>query len=98
MPLSQGHLPVLGGDPSRYVGRIHDEAAVLIHGVGDAEEAKLHRHDGVDIVLAQSVEAGGHVWAPSRPWLWSPVSLTQCVLHRSLPQAVLPTGVGSPQS
>ena len=44
------------------MGRIHDEAAVLIHGVGDAEEAKRHRHDGVDIVLAQSVEAGGHVW------------------------------------
>jgi nitronate monooxygenase len=55
-------ISLFWGDPRPYVERIHDAGAVLIHGVGDAEEARRRRDDGVDVILAQGVEAGGHVW------------------------------------
>jgi nitronate monooxygenase len=50
------------GDPSPYVERVHDAGALLLHTVGSADEAKRAVGAGVDVVVAQGWEAGGHVW------------------------------------
>ena len=50
------------GDPSSFVERVHDAGALLLHTVGSAEEAKRAVGVGVDVVVAQGWEAGGHVW------------------------------------
>jgi nitronate monooxygenase len=50
------------GDPSPYVERIHDADALVLHTVGSAEEAKRAVGAGVDVIVAQGWEAGGHVW------------------------------------
>jgi len=50
------------GDPSPWVDRIHAAGALVIHTVGSAEEAQRAVDAGVDIVVAQGWEAGGHVW------------------------------------
>jgi nitronate monooxygenase len=49
------------GDPSGYVDRIHDAGAVVMHTVGSAEEARRAVAAGVDAIVAQGWEAGGHV-------------------------------------
>ena len=58
-------VPVIStfyGDPAPLIGRIHDAGALSMHTVGSAEEARRVVDRGVDIVVAQGVEAGGHVW------------------------------------
>src|SRR3984957_624967 len=50
------------GDPTGYVEQIHDANAVVLHTVGSAEEARRAVAAGVDVVVAQGWEAGGHVW------------------------------------
>ena len=58
-------VPVIStfyGDPAPLVRRIHDAGALAMHTVGSAEEARRVVEQGVDIVVAQGVEAGGHVW------------------------------------
>ena len=50
------------GDPSAYVERVHDAGALVLHTVASAEEARRVVAAGVDVVVAQGWEAGGHVW------------------------------------
>jgi nitronate monooxygenase len=50
------------GDPQSYVDSVHDAGGVVMHTVGSAEEARRAVECGVDIVVAQGWEAGGHVW------------------------------------
>jgi nitronate monooxygenase len=50
------------GDPAPYVDRIHDAGALVMHTVGSAEEARRAVQSGVDVIVAQGWEAGGHVW------------------------------------
>ncbi len=50
------------GDPAPVVERIHRAGARALHTVGSAEEARRVTDLGVDAVVAQGVEAGGHVW------------------------------------
>ena len=50
------------GDPAPYVTQIHEAGALVMHTVGSAEEAKRVVADGVDVVVAQGFEAGGHVY------------------------------------
>jgi nitronate monooxygenase len=49
------------GDPDSYVEPVHDAGGLLMHTVGSAEEARRAVGCGVDIVVAQGWEAGGHV-------------------------------------
>src|ERR1700727_1129398 len=51
----------LFGDPSGYVDSVHDAGALVMHTIGSAEEARRAVGCGVDIVVAQGWEAGGHV-------------------------------------
>jgi len=50
------------GDPSSYVEPVHAAGGIVLHTVGSAEEARRAVASGVDIVVAQGWEAGGHVW------------------------------------
>jgi NAD(P)H-dependent flavin oxidoreductase YrpB (nitropropane dioxygenase family) len=51
----------LMGDPDSYVEPVHDAGGLVLHTVGSAEEARRAVGCGVDIVVAQGWEAGGHV-------------------------------------
>jgi nitronate monooxygenase len=50
-----------GGDPEPYLEPAHAGGAVVTHTVGGAEEAQRVAAAGVDAVVAQGWEAGGHV-------------------------------------
>jgi len=51
------------GDPSGYVGPVHDAGGIVMLTVGSAAEARRGVASGVDVVVAQGWEAGGHVWS-----------------------------------
>src|SRR3954462_1707906 len=50
------------GDPGGYIEQVHDAGGIVMHTVGTAEEARRAVESGVDVVVAQGWEAGGHVW------------------------------------
>lgn len=50
------------GDPAPFVDRVHAAGAKATMTVGSAEEAQHAANAGVDIIVAQGWEAGGHVW------------------------------------
>jgi NAD(P)H-dependent flavin oxidoreductase YrpB (nitropropane dioxygenase family) len=50
------------GDPASVTERVHAAGALHLHTVGTAEEARRAVDAGVDVVVAQGWEAGGHVW------------------------------------
>jgi len=56
-------VSLMWGDPTGYVKQVHDANAVLLHTVGSAEEARRAVAGGVDVIVAQGWEAGGHVWS-----------------------------------
>jgi nitronate monooxygenase len=56
-------VSLMWGDPANYVDQVHDANAILLHTVGNAEEARRAVASGVDVVVAQGWEAGGHVWS-----------------------------------
>jgi nitronate monooxygenase len=51
------------GDPAGYVEQVHEAKGVVLHTVGSAEEARRAVASGVDVIVAQGWEAGGHVWS-----------------------------------
>src|SRR5215470_7982014 len=60
------HIPVLvlfWGDPAPFVDAAHAAGTKLVVQVGSAEEAGAAARAGVDAIIAQGVEAGGHVRA-----------------------------------
>jgi nitronate monooxygenase len=50
------------GDPSPYIAAVHAAGSLVMQTVGSAAEARRVRGVGVDILVAQGWEAGGHVW------------------------------------
>ncbi|HKZ81677.1 MAG TPA: nitronate monooxygenase [Pyrinomonadaceae bacterium] len=50
------------GDPVPYIQAAHGAGAIVIHTVGSAAEARRSVDRGVDVIVAQGWEAGGHVW------------------------------------
>ncbi|HEV7255918.1 MAG TPA: nitronate monooxygenase [Mesorhizobium sp.] len=59
-------VPVISlfwGDPKPYLAKIRSAGAKSMVTVGSAEEARRVADLGADIVVAQGVEAGGHVWS-----------------------------------
>ncbi|MFC5970578.1 NAD(P)H-dependent flavin oxidoreductase [Halomarina salina] len=49
------------GDPAPYVERVHDADALAVAMVGSAADARSVADAGVDVVVAQGAEAGGHL-------------------------------------
>ncbi len=56
-----GIISLFWGDPAPYVARVHGTGGLLMHAVGSVAEARQAVQVGVDIVIAQGWEAGGHV-------------------------------------
>ena len=52
----------LWGEPDSYVPLVHEAGGLVLHTVGSAEEARRAAGCGVDVIVAQGWEAGGHVW------------------------------------
>src|ERR1700723_3647004 len=50
------------GDPAGYIEPVHDAGGLVLFTVGSAEEARRAVASGVDVIVAQGWEAGGHVW------------------------------------
>jgi nitronate monooxygenase len=50
------------GDPSDYIDPVHDAHGIVMLTVGTASEARRAVLSGVDVIVAQGWEAGGHVW------------------------------------
>jgi NAD(P)H-dependent flavin oxidoreductase YrpB (nitropropane dioxygenase family) len=49
------------GDPTPYVQRIHAAGCKVFHQVGSVSDARRAAKADVDVVIAQGVEAGGHI-------------------------------------
>jgi NAD(P)H-dependent flavin oxidoreductase YrpB (nitropropane dioxygenase family) len=54
-------LSFFWGDLTRYVDRAHAAGAKVFHLVGSVTDAIAAARVGVDVIVAQGVEAGGHV-------------------------------------
>jgi nitronate monooxygenase len=57
-------VPVLSffwGDPSPYVEQAHAAGLKVLDQVGSVEAARRSARAGVDVIIAQGVEAGGHI-------------------------------------
>lgn len=50
------------GDPAPYLPAVHEAGALALLTVGSAAEARTAVDAGVDVIVAQGWEAGGHVW------------------------------------
>ena len=50
------------GDPTPYLEAVHAAGGLAMLTVGSADEARRAVDQGIDIVVAQGWEAGGHVW------------------------------------
>ncbi|MBV8734675.1 MAG: nitronate monooxygenase [Solirubrobacterales bacterium] len=55
-------VSLASGDPAGHVEQAHDAGALVLHTVGSPEEARRSAALGVDVIVAQGWEAGGHVW------------------------------------
>jgi NAD(P)H-dependent flavin oxidoreductase YrpB (nitropropane dioxygenase family) len=49
------------GDPTPYIERVHDAGGKVFHQVGSVADAQRAAKANVDVIVAQGVEAGGHV-------------------------------------
>ncbi len=54
-------VSLMWGDPAGYVERVHEAGGIVLHTVGSAEEARQAADRGVDVIVAQGWESGGHV-------------------------------------
>lgn len=54
-------LSTAWGDPSAVTAKAHDAGVLVVHQVGTVREAIRARDAGVDVIVAQGGEGGGHV-------------------------------------
>ena len=83
-------VPVLStfwGDPAPFVARAHAAGALHLHTVGSVAEAASAAEAGVDAVVAQGYEAGGHVRGET-----STMALVPAVVDQVDPLPVLAAG------
>lgn len=75
------------GDPAPLVPIAHAAGAIVMHTVGSAAEARRVVAAGVDVVVAQGWEAGGHVWGEV-----ATLALTPAVVDAVAPIPVVAAG------
>jgi NAD(P)H-dependent flavin oxidoreductase YrpB (nitropropane dioxygenase family) len=63
----------LGTPPEDVVDQIHDAGRLVAALCGNAKQALAHRRAGVDVVVAQGTEAGGHTGSVGSIVLWPEV-------------------------
>jgi NAD(P)H-dependent flavin oxidoreductase YrpB (nitropropane dioxygenase family) len=87
LDLGVGIVSTFWGDPAAVQGRIRACGAVHIHTVGSVDEARRAVDAGVDIVVAQGWEAGGHVRGQA-----STMALVPAVVDAVAPVPVIAAG------
>src|SRR5260370_9128087 len=93
-----GRVPILvlfWGDPAPFVDKAHAAGTKVFIQSGSVDEARHAAEAGVDAVIAQGLEAGGHVSANESLWDVLPARL-----KASAPPPVIPPagrGAGSPR-
>jgi nitronate monooxygenase len=75
------------GDPSAYLAPVQAATAVTMLTVGSAAEARRAVDVGVDVVVAQGYEAGGHVWGEV-----ATMALVPAVVDAASPTPVVAAG------
>jgi nitronate monooxygenase len=80
-------LVLFWGDPSRFVGDAHRGGMKVFVQVGSVEEAKSAASAGVDGIIAQGIEAGGHVKGTTSVW-----ELVPAIAEAVAPVPVLASG------
>ncbi len=80
-------LVLFWGDPAPFVAEAHRSGVKVFVQVGNLEEARAAKTAGVDAVIAQGIEAGGHV--KSRTSIWE---LLPAVVEALAPLPVLASG------
>jgi NAD(P)H-dependent flavin oxidoreductase YrpB (nitropropane dioxygenase family) len=83
-------IPILSlfwGDPAPYVERAHSEGVKVFHQVGTVLAAERAAAAGVDVIVAQGVEAGGHVAGET-----STLALVPRVVDAVAPRPVVAAG------
>lgn len=75
------------GDPAHYSDLCHQAGAIHVHTVGSAEEACRARDLGVNVLVAQGYEAGGHVWGQV-----STMALVPAIVDAVAPIPILAAG------
>ncbi len=55
-------ISLAGGDPGEFVERAHDLGILVIHQIHTVRQAEQAAERGVDVIIAQGSEAGGHGW------------------------------------
>lgn len=75
------------GDPGPYVGLVHEAGGVVLSTAASAAEARELVEAGVDAVVAQGWEAGGHVWGEV-----STLALVPAVVDAVVPVPVVAAG------
>jgi nitronate monooxygenase len=78
---------VFWGDPTPYVPLAHEKGVALIAQVGSLAEAETAAAAGVDAIIVQGIEAGGHVRATESIW-----ELLPSVVKAVAPIPVLASG------
>jgi NAD(P)H-dependent flavin oxidoreductase YrpB (nitropropane dioxygenase family) len=68
-------LILFWGDPAPFVGPAHDAGVRILAQVGSPEEATSSKKAGVDAVILQGSEAGGHVKATRSIWETLPATV-----------------------
>ena len=64
------------GDPAPYTDVAHAAGCLLAVQVGSVDEARAAAEAGVDVIIAQGVEAGGHVRGTTSIWDLLPQTVT----------------------
>jgi nitronate monooxygenase len=54
-------VSLMWGDPTGYIQQVHDAAGLVLQTVSNADEARRAVASGVDVIVAQGWESGGHV-------------------------------------
>lgn len=80
------------GSPAPYVERLHQHGIVLATQVNTRAEAMQAARDGADLIVAQGMEAGGHVTGQV-----STLPLLQAVLDAVQVPVVVAGGIASPR-
>ena len=80
-------LVLFWGDPAPFVAEAHRSGVKVFVQVGDLEEARAAKAAGVDAVIAQGIEAGGHVKGRISVW-----ELLPAVVDALAPLPVLASG------
>jgi nitronate monooxygenase len=71
-------LVLFWGDPAPWIEPAHRSGTKVLIQVGSAAEAERAAAGGVDAVIAQGVEAGGHVRATESLWTVLPEAVRRC--------------------